>query len=70
MNSQFIATNKTEGSTGKIDVAGDIAIVGGDPSGLVLATALARRGIPSTVFERDVHPEVRRKAERRWPLWV
>lgn len=35
----------------------DIAIVGGGPSGLVLAIALARRGIPTTVFERDLHPE-------------
>ncbi len=36
----------------------DIAIVGGGPSGLVLAIALARRGIPTTVFERDAHPEI------------
>lgn len=34
-----------------------IAIVGGGPSGLVLAIALARRGVRTTVFERDVHPE-------------
>ena len=37
--------------------AADIAIVGGGPSGLVLAIALARRGIRTTVFERDAHPE-------------
>jgi kynurenine 3-monooxygenase len=37
--------------------AGDIAIVGGGPAGLVVAIALVRRGIRTTVFERDVHPE-------------
>lgn len=37
--------------------AGTIAILGGGPSGLVLAIALARRGLGSTVFERDVHPD-------------
>jgi len=36
----------------------DIAIVGAGPSGLVLAIALARRGVPTTLFERDPHPEV------------
>lgn len=35
-----------------------IAILGAGPSGLVLAIALARRGLHSTVFERDVHPEI------------
>ena len=35
-----------------------IAIVGGGPSGLVIANALARRGIATTVFERDAHPEI------------
>src|ERR687885_65981 len=34
-----------------------IAIVGGGPAGLVAAIALARRGIRTTVFEREVHPE-------------
>ena len=34
-----------------------IAILGAGPSGLVLAIALARRGLSSTVFERDVHPD-------------
>jgi 2-polyprenyl-6-methoxyphenol hydroxylase-like FAD-dependent oxidoreductase len=34
----------------------DIAIIGGGPGGLTAAIALARRGIPSTVFERDAHP--------------
>lgn len=34
-----------------------IAIVGGGPAGLVLAIALARRGIPTRIFERDIHPE-------------
>lgn len=36
---------------------GDIAIVGGGPAGLVVAIALARRGVRTTVFERDVHPD-------------
>jgi 2-polyprenyl-6-methoxyphenol hydroxylase-like FAD-dependent oxidoreductase len=36
----------------------NIAIVGGGPAALVLASALARRGIQATVFERDVHPEL------------
>ena len=34
-----------------------IAIVGSGPASLVLAIALARRGVRTTVFERDVHPE-------------
>ena len=34
---------------------GKVAIVGAGPSGLVLAIALARRGVRTTVFERDVH---------------
>ena len=34
-----------------------IAIIGGGPAGLVAAIALARRGTPTTVFERDAHPE-------------
>jgi 2-polyprenyl-6-methoxyphenol hydroxylase-like FAD-dependent oxidoreductase len=34
-----------------------IAIVGGGPAGLVAAMALARRGIQTTVFEREVHPD-------------
>jgi len=36
---------------------GRIAIVGGGPAGLVAAIALARRGIPTTVLERDAHPD-------------
>ena len=35
-----------------------IGILGAGPSGLVLAIALARRGLHSTVFERDTHPGV------------
>ena len=35
-----------------------IAIVGGGPAALVMAIALARRGLSSTVFERDAHPEI------------
>ncbi|MFN8456832.1 MAG: NAD(P)/FAD-dependent oxidoreductase [Anaerolineae bacterium] len=51
MDSTLINPNKVEGTA-------DIAIVGGGPTGLVLAIALARRGIPTTVFERDTHPEM------------
>ena len=36
----------------------EIGIVGGGPAGLVLAIALARRGIRTKVFERDTHPEL------------
>lgn len=39
------------------DGTASVGIVGGGPAALVLAVALARRGIPSTVFERDPHPE-------------
>ena len=35
-----------------------IAIIGGGPAGLVAAAALARRGIRTTVLERDADPEV------------
>jgi kynurenine 3-monooxygenase len=35
----------------------DIAFVGGGPASLVSAIALARRGVRTTVFEREVHPE-------------
>src|SRR4029450_13894654 len=44
--------DSTESSIGRI------AIVGGGPAGLVAAIALARRGIPTTVLERDAHPEL------------
>src|SRR3712207_664909 len=37
--------------------AQDIAVIGGGPSGLVAALALARRGVRATVFERDADPE-------------
>ena len=37
---------------------GDIAFVGGGPALLVAAIAHARRSVRTTVFERDVHPEV------------
>src|SRR5215208_6579459 len=37
---------------------GRIAFVGGGPSALLAAIALARRGIQTTVFERDAHPEI------------
>jgi kynurenine 3-monooxygenase len=51
MDSSLTATNSTAHT-------GEIAVVGGGPAGLVLAIALARRGIRTTVFERDAHPEV------------
>ncbi|WP_328609308.1 FAD-dependent monooxygenase [Amycolatopsis sp. NBC_00345] len=48
----------------------DIAIIGGGPGGLTAAIALARRGIPSTVFERDAHPEriPRFNPDRSYPI--
>ncbi|PYT26540.1 MAG: hypothetical protein DMG57_21300 [Acidobacteria bacterium] len=51
MDASILTTNRTDEMT-------DNAIVGGSPAALVLAIALARRGIPTTVFERDAHPEV------------
>jgi kynurenine 3-monooxygenase len=38
--------------------AATIAFVGGGPAALVAAIALARRGVRTSVFERDAHPEV------------
>lgn len=35
-----------------------IGIVGGGPASLTLAIALARRGMNTTVFERDLHPDL------------
>ncbi|MCA9994215.1 MAG: FAD-dependent monooxygenase [Anaerolineales bacterium] len=35
-----------------------IAIVGGGPAGLVMAIALARKGIKTAVLERDQHPAI------------
>jgi 2-polyprenyl-6-methoxyphenol hydroxylase-like FAD-dependent oxidoreductase len=51
MQSSVIPTNSSE-------QAAEIAIVGGGPAALVLAIALARRGIRTTIFERDAHPEI------------
>ena len=51
MDPSVIPTSKTEGTA-------NIAIVGAGPAALVLSIALARRGIRTTVFERDAHPEV------------
>jgi kynurenine 3-monooxygenase len=49
---------------------GDIAIIGGGPGGLTAAIALARRGVRSTVFERDAHPErmPRFNPDRSYPI--
>ena len=33
-----------------------VALVGGGPSAFVAAIALARRGIATSVFERELHP--------------
>src|SRR5262245_33067886 len=46
----------SDGAAGEKHAA--IALVGGGPAALVTAIALARRGVPTTVFERDVHPAV------------
>jgi kynurenine 3-monooxygenase len=43
---------------GRAESEATIAFVGGGPAALVAAIALARRGIRTTVFERDGHPEV------------
>jgi kynurenine 3-monooxygenase len=51
MDSSVTTTNKAEGTA-------NIAFVGGGPAALVAAIALARRGVRTTVFERDAHPEV------------
>ncbi len=50
--------NSSNTPSSKSAETGKIAIVGAGPSGLVLAIALARRGIAITIFERDQHPEV------------
>ena len=39
------------------DRTAKIALIGGGPAALVAAIALARRGIRTSVFERDPHPE-------------
>ncbi len=39
------------------DPSARIALIGGGPAALVAAIALARRGIRTSVFERDPHPE-------------
>ncbi|GAA3688064.1 hypothetical protein GCM10022224_061700 [Nonomuraea antimicrobica] len=48
----------------------DIAIIGGGPGGLTAAVALARRGVRSTVFEREGHPESmpRFNPDRSYPI--
>ena len=44
-------------STGDSDRTAKIALIGGGPAALVAAIALARRGVRTSVFERDPHPE-------------
>lgn len=51
MDTSISNPNKPEGIA-------DIAVVGGGPAALVLVIAFARRGIRTTVFERDPHPEI------------
>src|SRR5882724_1718722 len=48
----------------------DIAIIGGGPGGLTAGIALARRGVRSTVFERDCHPDrmPRFNPDRSYPI--
>src|SRR5882757_2297098 len=48
----------------------DIAIIGGGPGGLTAAIALARRGVRTTVFERDDDPErmPRFNPDRSYPI--
>lgn len=49
---------------GKATEPARLGIVGGGPASLVFAIALARRGIGSVIYERDVHPD---KAPRFHP---
>ncbi|MEH2411143.1 NAD(P)-binding protein [Nostoc sp.] len=42
----------------QIEATAKIALVGGGPAALTAAIALARRGIRTTFFERDAHPEI------------
>jgi kynurenine 3-monooxygenase len=51
------AETQLNGGGGQPAAPGNIAIVGGGPAGIVAAVALARRGIRTTVFERDPHPD-------------
>jgi 2-polyprenyl-6-methoxyphenol hydroxylase-like FAD-dependent oxidoreductase len=48
----------------------EIAIIGGGPGGLTAAIALARRGVRTTVFEREGHPErmPRFNPDRSYPI--
>jgi len=48
----------------------EIAIIGGGPGGLTAAIALARRGVRTTVFERDAHPKSmpRFNPDRSYPI--
>lgn len=48
----------TQGATDHTEGTATIALVGGGPAALVMAIALARRGIRTSVFERDPHPEI------------
>jgi kynurenine 3-monooxygenase len=51
MDSSAIPTHKT-------DAPSEIAFVGGGPAALSAAIALARRGVRTSVFERDQHPAI------------
>jgi 2-polyprenyl-6-methoxyphenol hydroxylase-like FAD-dependent oxidoreductase len=49
--------NTAVNNSNNLEKAANIGIVGGGPAALVLAIGLARRGIRTTLFERDLHPE-------------
>jgi len=51
MDSSGVTTNRKQATA-------DVAFVGSGPAAVVAAIAPARRGVRTTVFERDADPEV------------